>query len=79
MGKKSAQNQAAEQQQQDDIADLQEQQALNAQAAQRQAVPAPAGGLGSAGMDQLTQLAGLHDKGILTDDEFAAQKAKILG
>jgi hypothetical protein len=52
---------------------------LNAQAAQRQAVPAPTVGLGDAGIDQLQQLAGLHDKGILTDDEFAAQKAKILG
>jgi hypothetical protein len=29
--------------------------------------------------DQLRQLGDLHDKGILTDEEFAAQKAKILG
>ena len=28
--------------------------------------------------EQLKQLAQLHDQGILTDDEFAAQKAKIL-
>ena len=28
---------------------------------------------------QLTQLAELHDKGILTDEEFAAKKAQILG
>jgi Short C-terminal domain len=28
---------------------------------------------------QLKQLAQLHDQGILTDEEFAAQKAKILG
>jgi hypothetical protein len=28
---------------------------------------------------QLTQLAQLHAQGILTDEEFAAQKAKILG
>jgi hypothetical protein len=28
---------------------------------------------------QLTQLADLHDRGVLSDDEFAAQKAKILG
>ena len=28
---------------------------------------------------QLKQLAELHDQGILTDDEFAAQKAKLLG
>lgn len=29
--------------------------------------------------DQLTKLAALHDSGKLTDDEFAAQKAKLLG
>lgn len=28
---------------------------------------------------QLTQLAGLRDQGILTDEEFAAKKAQILG
>ncbi len=29
-------------------------------------------------MDQLSKLGDLHERGILTDDEFAAQKAKIL-
>ena len=29
--------------------------------------------------DQLTKLAALHDSGKLTDDEFASQKAKLLG
>lgn len=29
--------------------------------------------------DELTKLAALRDQGILTDDEFAAQKAKLLG
>ncbi len=41
--------------------------------------PAPA----SAGQDevieQLTKLGELHSQGILTDEEFAAQKAKVLG
>ncbi len=36
---------------------------------------APAPDLGT----QLTQLAGLHDQGILTDEEFSAKKAQILG
>jgi hypothetical protein len=27
---------------------------------------------------ELEKLAGLHEKGVLTDDEFAAQKAKLL-
>ena len=30
-------------------------------------------------VEQLKQLADLHAQGILTDDEFAAQKAKLLG
>ena len=30
-------------------------------------------------VDQLTRLADLHDRGALTDAEFAAEKAKILG
>jgi Short C-terminal domain len=50
---------------------------MQAQAAQQVAVPSA--GLSSTGMDELTQLAGLHDQGILSDEEFAAQKAKILG
>jgi hypothetical protein len=29
--------------------------------------------------DQLQQLAALHQQGVLTDDEFAAAKAKLLG
>jgi hypothetical protein len=29
--------------------------------------------------EQLTKLADLHDRGVLSDEEFAAQKAKILG
>ena len=29
--------------------------------------------------EQLTRLADLHDRGVLSDEEFAAQKAKILG
>jgi hypothetical protein len=28
---------------------------------------------------QLTRLGQLHDSGVLTDEEFAASKAKILG
>jgi Short C-terminal domain len=46
---------------------------------QQQAPPpaAPAGGTSVA--DQLQQIAGLHQQGVLSDDEFAAAKAKILG
>jgi hypothetical protein len=30
-------------------------------------------------IEQLKQLGQLHEQGILTDEEFAAQKAKLLG
>src|SRR4051794_41019271 len=33
---------------------------------------------GPSQLEQLTQLADLRDRGVLSDDEFAAQKAKIL-
>jgi Short C-terminal domain len=40
--------------------------------------PAPAGGGGDT-MQQLKELGELHESGVLTDQEFAAQKAKLLG
>jgi len=40
--------------------------------------PAPAAGEQST-IEQLKELAALKDQGVLTEDEFAAQKAKILG
>ena len=43
------------------------------------AAPAPAGGMAPDQIEQLKQLAELKDQGILTEEEFAAQKAKILG
>lgn len=41
--------------------------------------PATGGGLTDDMVDQLQKLAGLRDAGILTDEEFAAKKAAILG
>jgi hypothetical protein len=42
--------------------------------------PAPAPAAPEPDMiDQLTRLAALKDQGILTEEEFAAQKAKLLG
>lgn len=44
------------------------------------APPAPAAASGQNDMfEQLKQLGALRDQGILTEDEFAAQKAKLLG
>ena len=40
---------------------------------------APAGGLSAESIARLQQLGDLHKQGILTDEELAAQKAKILG
>jgi Short C-terminal domain len=39
------------------------------------AAPAPA----ADPIEQLKELAALHSQGVLTDEEFAAQKAKLLG
>ena len=49
--------------------------------AYQQAAPPPsaAGGMSAGAIDELKQLGQLHEQGILTDEEFAAQKAKILG
>jgi hypothetical protein len=78
-GKRTAQRQADQQYQdtaQDQrITDLEQQQA---------AVPAPRdSGDQSAPAptmaDQLNQIADLHQQGVLSDDEFAAAKAKLLG
>jgi hypothetical protein len=41
--------------------------------------PAPAAPDQGAVIEQLRQLGELHQQGILTDEEFAAQKAKLLG
>ena len=46
---------------------------------QAPAAPAPAGGMAPDAIEQLKQLAELKDQGVLTEEEFAAQKAKILG
>ena len=41
--------------------------------------PAPAAAPQDDLVATLTKLGELHDKGVLTDEEFAAQKAKLLG
>jgi hypothetical protein len=51
-------------------------QAAAAAPAPAAAPAAPAGGDSSA---KLQELANLHAQGVLTDDEFAAAKAKVLG
>jgi hypothetical protein len=59
-----------------------EQDAQIAQLSQAQAAPPPpppaAGGMSQEKINELTQLGQLHEQGVLTDEEFAAQKAKVL-
>ena len=43
------------------------------------APPPSAGGLSPDAIEQLKSLAALKEQGILTEEEFAAEKAKILG
>jgi hypothetical protein len=78
-----AQQQAYEAQAQQDAMNAAAAQAVaNAQAAQAAAAPAPAPAAAPAAGDdmmaKLSQLAQLHAQGILSDDEFAAAKAKLL-
>jgi phospholipase/lecithinase/hemolysin len=65
-------------QQYQDAAQEQRLAALEQQQAQQAPVPAPRAG-GPSMADQLNQLADLHKQGMLSDDEFAAAKAKLLG
>jgi hypothetical protein len=76
MGAKSAQKQAAGQEQAQQAAYDQGAAAAQQQAA---AAPAPAAPAEDDAMAEITKLAQMHTAGILTDEEFAAAKAKILG
>jgi hypothetical protein len=44
-----------------------------------EAAPPPAAAGGASVIDQLKELGELKSQGILTEEEFAAQKAKLLG
>ena len=75
MARASDQRAADEADQDDRINQLEQQQAPPPQAPPPQAAPAA----GPSVADQLQQLAALHQQGMLTDEEFAAAKAKLLG
>ena len=64
------------------IADLEQQQAAAPPPAPAPAAPAPAAPAPAAQpsmLDQLNQLTDLHKQGALSDEEFTAAKAKLLG
>ena len=59
------------------ISDLEQQQSYQPPPQQQAPPPAAAPSQSSAMLDQLNQLAALHQQGVLTDEEFAAAKAKL--
>ena len=78
MGRRAEQDQQAEYEQNQRISNL-EQQPAPAAAPQAPAPQAPAAAQPASMIDQLNQLAALHQQGALTDNEFTAAKAKLLG
>lgn len=76
MGKRRAESQEQDAYQDQRIGDLESQQ--QAPAPPPAAEPAAAGGMSAGALDRLQELAKLHEQGVLTDEEFAAQKQKIL-
>lgn len=58
---------------------VQQEQIRDEVAAQTAPPPAPAAAGAPDFMGELNQLAQLHSSGVLSDDEFAAAKAKLLG
>jgi len=81
-GKKTQEGREQEAYQNQQIEDLQQQQQYQAPPPPAYAPPpppAPNQGISPDAMEQLKQLADLKAQGILTDEEFASQKAKILG
>ena len=76
MGRNAEAQQQAESDQDARIDNLEQQQAP------APAAPAPAAAPAAAGpslLDQLNQLSALHEQGALSDNEFTAAKAKLLG
>jgi hypothetical protein len=82
VGKRNANRQAEQaqyQQEQDErISNLEAQQAPYQQAPEPAQAPAqPPAAAPSSMLDQLNQLAALHQQGVLSDEEFTAAKAKL--
>ena len=74
-GRASEQQASAEDEQDQRISDLEQQQPPPPAPAQQE----PAAPAASPMLDQLNQLAALHQQGVLTDAEFSSAKAKLLG
>jgi hypothetical protein len=74
VGKRTAQTRADQ-----DYQDAAQEQRISDLEQQQAAVPAPRAAAAPSMADQLNQLADLHNQGLLSEDEFAAAKAKLLG
>jgi hypothetical protein len=75
-GKHRAKTQQSQADQEQRLEAVEDQQAAPAPAA---AAPAPSsGGMSSDTIEKLSELGKLHEQGILTDDEFAEQKQRLL-
>jgi hypothetical protein len=70
MGKNRANNEAAEDEQNRQIEELQGQKSGSAE----QSAPSSSGG----SMQKMQQLQQMHDSGVLTDEEYSKSKAKVL-
>jgi hypothetical protein len=87
-GKRAADRRAAGEMQEQRISDLEAQSYAAPPPAPAPAYAAPppppppapaAGGIQADALDKLKELAALHEQGVLTDQEFADQKARLLG
>jgi hypothetical protein len=82
VGRRGAQNRQREDEQEARLQGLEAQQYPQPQYAPPPppaAAPGPNLGVGDDTVEQLKKLAALRDQGILTDEEFTAQKKKLLG
>ena len=78
-GKNAAQREAEQREAQQQAAEQQAAEQRHAAGAYQQPSPQVPAQPAPSMLDQLTQLSALRDKGALTDDEFTAAKARLLG
>jgi hypothetical protein len=79
-GRRGAENRQREDEQEARLQELEAQQYAQPQYAPPPAAPGgPNVGVSDDTVEQLQKLAVLRDQGILTEEEFAAQKGKLLG
>lgn len=79
VARRQAEQGQLEAEQNERIGSLEQQQAQPGPYQQMPYEQAPASPTSSPMIDQLNQLAALHQQGVLTDDEFAAAKARLFG